>query len=155
LICHIQAPEGACSLRREAVGRGVRHHPVALGGLKPDAIAPYDFKVVPRDGPPRRIDAKSTSSGFLNPIHISLGELFAATEGDLPYDIYRVFKVTESSAVLRVAKNVGPALRPVQEGLGALPEGVVADSLSINTNILPFDAAEIAIYLPEEGAENN
>jgi hypothetical protein len=115
-----------------------------------NAIAPYDFKIMLKDGSPRLLDAKSTSSGFLNPIHVSLGELSIATQGREPYDVYRAFKVTESSATLRIAENVGPALRPVFEALRALPGGVAVDSLSIDPNILPFETTELAVCLPEE-----
>jgi hypothetical protein len=101
------------------------------------------------------LDAKSTSSGFLNPIHLSLGEIYAATEGAEPYDIYRVFKATESAAVMRIAPDVGPALRPVLEALTALPRGVTIDSLSIDPGILPFETAEILLSLPEEDAAEN
>jgi hypothetical protein len=76
-----------------------------------NAIAPYDFRIMPAVGTPRLIDSKSTSSGFLNPIHLSLGEIWTAVEGPEPYDIYRVFNVTESSAALRIAYDVGPGLR--------------------------------------------
>jgi hypothetical protein len=117
-----------------------------------NAIAPYDFKLMPANGTPRVVDAKSTSSGFRNPVHLSMGEIWAATEGPEPYDIYRVFKVAEPLAILRIAPDVGPALRPVVEALNALPHGVAVDSLSVDPSILPFEAAEITVSLPEEEA---
>ena len=120
-----------------------------------NAIAPYDFKIVPVDNTNRVLDAKSTSSGFLNPIHLSLGEIWTATDGPEPYDIYRVFKVTETTATLRIAPNVGPVLRPVVEALMALPRGIAVDSLSVDPNILPFETAEIDLSLPEEDAAEN
>jgi hypothetical protein len=117
-----------------------------------NAIAPYDFKIAPEEGAHRVLDAKSTSSGFMNPIHLSLGEILAATNGAEPYDIYRVFSVSESSAILRVAKDVGPALRPIVEALMALPTGVAVDSVSVDPSILPFETEEIVLTLPEEDA---
>jgi hypothetical protein len=79
----------------------------------------------------------------------------AATQGSEPYDIYRAFNVTESSAILRIAENAGPALRPIFDALLALPEGVVVDSLSIDPNILPFEKTEIDVHLSEEDATGN
>jgi hypothetical protein len=120
-----------------------------------NAIAPYDFKIVAKDGTLHVLDAKSTSGGFLNPIHLSLGEIWTATEGPEPYDIYRVFKVTETTATLRIAPNIGPVLRPVVKTLMALPHGVAVDSLSVDPNILPFETAEIDLSLPEEDTAEN
>jgi hypothetical protein len=124
-------------------------------GANLNAIAPYDFKIAPEEGTCRVLDAKSTSSGFLNPIHLSLGEISVATDGAEPYDIYRVFNVSNSSAILRIAKDVGPALRPVVEALLALPNGVAVDSLSVDPSILPFETAEIILTLSEEDAAAN
>jgi hypothetical protein len=115
-----------------------------------NAIAPYDFKIVPPAASPRVIDAKSTASGFLNPIHLSLSEVRTATEGPEPYDIYRVFQVTESCATLRIALNVGPALGQVVEALRNFPAGVEVDSLSVDPRVLPFRTTDISIRLPEE-----
>ena len=155
LIRCIQGPEGPCSLLHKEIGRAVRRPPEVRADSDLNAISPYDFKIVSEEGTHRVLDAKSTSSGFLNPIHLSLGEIYAATEGAEPYDIYRVFKVTESSAILRIALDVGPALRPVVEVLLALPNGVAVDSLSVDPGILPFESAEIALSLPEEDAAEN
>lgn len=95
-------------------------------------------------------DAKSTAGGFLNPIHLSLSEVRTATEGPEPYDIYRVFQVTESDAVLRIGLDVGPALRQVVEALRNFPAGVEVDSMSIDPRVLPFETTDIHIRLPEE-----
>jgi hypothetical protein len=108
-----------------------------------------------KDDTLRVLDAKSTSGGFLNPIHLSMGEILAAMKGVEHYDIYRVFKVTESTAILRIAPDIGPALRPMVEVLQGLPEGVVVDSLSVDPGILPFETAEILLSLPEENVAGN
>ena len=151
----IQGPEGPCSLRHEEVGRTVRRPPGAWTHPILNGIAPYDFKIFPKEGTHRVLDAKSTSGGFLNPIHLSMGEIWAATKGAEPYDIYRVFKVTESTAILRIAPDIGPALRPVVEALLGLPEGVVVDSLSVDPSVLPFGTSEMVLSLPEEDAAEN
>jgi hypothetical protein len=115
-----------------------------------NAISPYDFKVVHSATGQRVIDAKSTASGFLNPIHLSLSEVRTASEGSDPYDIYRVFQVTESSATLRIAHNVGPALRQVVEALRSFPAGVEVDSISVDPRVLPFEPTDIYVNIPEE-----
>ncbi len=115
-----------------------------------NAISPYDFRVVTRESSPRVIDAKSTASGFRNSIHISLSEVRTATEGAEPYDIYRLFDVTETTATLRIAPNVGPALQQVVEALQSFPGGVEVDSLSVDPRVLPFSTEEKLLHLPEE-----
>jgi hypothetical protein len=74
-----------------------------------------------------------------------MGEILVAAEGQEPYDIYRMFKVTAESAALRIARNIGPVLRPVLESLRSLPQGVQIDSVSVDPSILPFEALEIKL----------
>jgi transcriptional regulator with XRE-family HTH domain len=69
-----------------------------------NAIAPYDFELIENSGLIRNIDAKSTAGDFKNPIHISIGELYEMTDGKTPYDLYRLYMVTETSARLSDSK---------------------------------------------------
>jgi hypothetical protein len=101
-------------------------------------IAPYDFIIKPTKEQPRKLDAKSTSGGFANPIHISMGELIEMATCQEPYDIYRLYKVTESSAQLRVTRDVRAFAKSIVEKLAQLPKGITADSLSIDPALLKF-----------------
>jgi len=114
-----------------------------------NAVAPYDFRVTEAGGGVRVVDAKSTVGGFSNPLHLSLSELTAAVRGPEPYDICRLYEVTEAGAKMRIARNIGPALKGVLAALSALPDGVTADSVSIDPAILEFFPEVIAIHLQD------
>ncbi len=104
-----------------------------------NAIAPYDFIILDSDGGiVRSIDAKSTSGDFGNRIHVSAAELNEMVHGNRPYDLYRLYGVSDSVASFRVAENVGPFLESVLSAFEALPKGIWADSVSIDPTILPF-----------------
>lgn len=103
-----------------------------------NAVAPYDFRVVEQADAVRLIDAKSTVGGFGNPIHLSLTELMVAVEGGMPYDICRLYEVTERSGKMRIARDIGPGLRHILTTLQALPPGVSADSISLRPEMLNF-----------------
>lgn len=110
-------------------------------------ISPFDFLLLKLGVPLRRLDAKSTAGVFENPIHLSIGELYEMTTGeDIPYDIYRLFEVKESSAKLRVAPDVRPLAMTIIQALRALPIGVASDGVSILPSTLQFeDEIEISV----------
>lgn len=110
-----------------------------------NAVAPYDFRVVDAAGQPRVIDAKSTVGGFGNPIHLSSMELMVAVQGPAPYDICRLYEVTEDSGKMRIARDVGPLLRHIFAKLKTLPDGVSIDSMSVRPEILNFSAEVIEL----------
>lgn len=115
-----------------------------------NAVAPYDFRIHGEDGTPiRSIDAKSTSGVFGNKIHISSAELEEIVCGDIPYDIYRIYGISDTSASCRIAKNIGTTLKPVFDLLSDLPYGVTANGITVNPGILPF-GDEFEIDLAEQ-----
>jgi hypothetical protein len=116
-----------------------------------NAVSPFDFWISHQDEVRRLVDAKSTGGRFTNPIHMSLSELRTAVEGDVPYDIYRLYEVTDSSARVRIAENIGPALREVHTKLMSLPLGVSVDAISVHPDQLPFSDEEILIRVSEFG----
>lgn len=118
-----------------------------------NAIAPYDFRVVGRELEERVIDAKSTSGDFLNPIHMSLSEVRRAVEGPEPYDIYRLYRVSEGSAKLRKACDIGPYLTDVLAAFIKLPLGFQVDGVSIKVSVLPFVDEEILLEDEQELAD--
>lgn len=110
-----------------------------------NAISPFDFRVTASSGEARIADAKSTSGDFSNAIHLSYGELYRAVNGPEPYDIFRIYALTDDSAKLRIARNVGTALKTVLEAVDALPSGATVDSVSIRPALLPFSDEEILL----------
>ncbi|WP_082007543.1 DUF3883 domain-containing protein [Tepidimonas taiwanensis] len=121
-----------------------------------NAIAPYDFTLLSKDGhPERRVDAKSTSGDFSNPVHISVAELLEMANGGLPYDIYRLYAVNDVTARLRIAKDVGGFASKLLNEFGKLPDGVTVDGVSIDPEkALQFDD-EIFIDLTESDDEGD
>lgn len=109
-----------------------------------NVVAPYDFLILEGDKPIRSIDAKSTSGQFGSPLHISLSELIEMAEGGRPYDIYRLYGVTENSASLRILKDAGKVARQILDALGSVPKGVTVDSISLDPRVYPFEG-EIVI----------
>lgn len=107
-----------------------------------NAVSPYDFRIKSFNSAERVIDAKSTTGAFGNPIHLSLGELRKAVDGPEPYDIYRLFELTESTAKLRIARDIGPNLKHIIDALSVLPDGVSADSISVRPDLLAFSEDE-------------
>lgn len=113
-----------------------------------NAVAPYDFTLLNEGKPERRLDAKSTSGDFRNPIHVSVAELEEMAQGGLPYDLYRLYTVNDVSARLRIAKDLGGFATGVLEKFNALPTGVTVDGVSIIPDTLNF-GEEIIIDLSE------
>jgi hypothetical protein len=112
-----------------------------------NAVSPFDFCLNKPGGQRRLVDAKSTSGAFKNALHLSYAELLRAVSGPEPYDIYRLYEVTETSAKLRVAEDIGSVLQSLLEVVSSLPDGVSVDSFSINPVLLPFDGAVHTILL--------
>ena len=110
-----------------------------------NAVAPFDFRMTTPLNDIRVIDAKSTSGAFTNPLHLSLGEVYRAVHGPEPYDIYRLYAVTEETAKMRIARDIGPQLQEILDQLSALPSGVTADGISVRPAFLDFDTDEIIL----------
>lgn len=104
-----------------------------------NAISPFDFRLNFVPGGERHADAKSTSGDFLNPVHLSTAEIHHAVNSGIPYDIFRLFNVKDTSATLRVAKDIRPQLISVLSALNVLPAGVRVDSLSFDPSFFDFD----------------
>ena len=119
-----------------------------------NAVAPYDFTLMIDGKPARRVDAKSTTGDFHNPIHVSVAELMEMAQGGVPYDIYRLYSVNDVFARLRKAKNLGKFAAGLLVKLGNLPEGVTVDGVSINPGSLGFEE-EFIINVSEDHVESN
>lgn len=106
-----------------------------------NAISPYDFLLKFGSASERHADAKSTSGGFSNRIHLSIAEIKHAVNSGIPYDIFRLYNVEDTSATLRVAKDIRPKLLSVLDSLKAIPKGANVDSLSFDPLFFEFDTA--------------
>lgn len=115
-----------------------------------NAISPFDFKLTLKGGIERHVDAKSTSGAFNGPLFLSMSELRHTLKSGVPYDLYRLYNVTETSALLRVAKDIAGKVRPVLDSLKTLPKGVTVDSLSFRPDFFVFETNEIPIEYSDE-----
>ena len=116
-----------------------------------NAISPFDFRLTDKDGDERHVDAKSTSGRFANPVYMSIAEIRHAVHGGAPYDIFRLYNVKETSASLKIARNVGLQLASVLNTLKDIPEGVSVDSLSFEPSFFDFDSKDFSIEVAGEG----
>jgi hypothetical protein len=115
-----------------------------------NAVSPFDFKLTLKSGSTRHADAKSTGGVFGNPLYLSMSEVRHALTSGTPYDIYRLYKVNESGASLRIAANIASKLESIAACLSDLPSGVKVDSLSFNPDYFDFGAEEIAIQYTDD-----
>lgn len=112
---------------------------------KYNANSPYDFWIENCDNEKINIDVKSTRGEFDRLIHISYGELKIMCHGDRRYDIYRVYKLNDDNAKLRIASDMRSFASIVLEKFETLPAGVTSDSISVDTSILKF-GLEVVIH---------
>lgn len=113
-----------------------------------NAVAPFDFRIRTLRGEVILIDAKATTGEFDRPIHISLNELLQIANGTERYDIYRVYAATLADGLLRVSSDVRGIGQEILRALSGLPDGVVADSISLQPSRLPF-SREVMVSLQE------
>lgn len=114
-----------------------------------NAVAPYDFELDTEAGR-RFLDAKSTAGDFNNDLHMSLGEIYQAVHGGVPYDIARLYEVRNDWAKFKVARDVGSKLTRVLTYLEGLPPEVKPDSLAIKPRFFEFDTVERVAEIPDE-----
>lgn len=110
-----------------------------------NAISPYDFLIDSALLGSRHIDAKSTSGKFEAALYLSTAEIKHALSSGVPYDIYRLYGVTESGARLKIACDIKSHLAPLMAVLDSLPNGVGVDSLSFKPSFFPFEDNEFII----------
>ena len=105
-----------------------------------NAVSPYDFLVLMPNNQQIAIDVKSTSGEFERPIHISGAELIEMT-AERRYDIYRVYELSDASAMLRISESVGTFAATVLASFDHLPAGVRVDGISVDLAALQFGPA--------------
>jgi hypothetical protein len=114
-----------------------------------NAVAPYDFLIIDKNGREVALDVKSTGGEFERPIHVSSNELAEMTVQTRRYDLYRVYEISESKAKLRIVENLSGIAATVRQLLTGLPEGIEVDSISIEPVTLPFRGT-INLTIPDE-----
>ena len=114
-----------------------------------NAIAPYDFIICTAESSEIFLDAKSTTGGFGQNLHISLNELVTMANEEKRYDLYRIYELSEDGAKLRISENIGSFGKKVLDIFNRLPNGIQPDAISVNPNILDF-GDEISLNLPVE-----
>lgn len=119
-----------------------------------NAVAPYDFWLS-EDGVSRiLLDSKATSGDFDRTLHISMSELHRMCSGPERYDLYRVFEMGETSAKVRIARDVGTFAKQMMTVLESLPPGVQPDGFSVSPSILHFAPTVEIIQMPVEQDED-
>ncbi|KAA3646127.1 MAG: DUF3883 domain-containing protein [Chloroflexi bacterium] len=103
-----------------------------------NAIAPYDFSVLSQDDETINIDVKSTTGRWSSRIHISYNELLQMTVGAEQYDIYRVYDISQSGALLKIASNIRSFGESIVSILEQLPDGIRSNGISVNPDNLKF-----------------
>jgi hypothetical protein len=117
---------------------------------KLNPLSPFDFKLLLKDGTERHVDAKSTGAAFGSSLYLSIGELRHALSSGVPYDLYRLYNISDSVAEMRVAKDIAKKLLPVLATLKSLPDGVKVDALSFSPDYFDFDVSAVRIEFPED-----
>ena len=117
-----------------------------------NAVAAYDFRVEDLTGSSSNLDVKATTGEFDRPIHVSLAELEEIAASDT-YAIYRVYAMTDETARLRVATGTRSIAAAILKSLSALPEGVVADSVTIRPESLKFGPESVIRRRREEAGD--
>lgn len=107
---------------------------------KNDPFAPYDFFIIDQNGESVLLDAKSTVGAFSQKFFVSYNELKKMVQCRERYDIYRVYNIDNSSAMLRICRDIRSFSQSILEILEKLPNGVIADSVAISPLALKFDA---------------
>ncbi len=115
-----------------------------------NAVSPFDFSLKMSTGEVRHIDAKSTSGPFSGRIYLSGAELLHALSSNVPYDIYRLYNVTEDRADLKIARDVKVKLQMVMASLAGVPDGVNVDALSFKADYFDFDPEMVQITMPAD-----
>ncbi len=84
------------------------------------------------------VEVKTTCGPFKRPIHMSLTELRFAAETE-NYRIARLYKLDDETPKLRILTGVQAVAVRLIEKLGALPDGVAADSLQIDPGVFEVE----------------
>ncbi len=113
-----------------------------------NAIAPFDFRLKPRDGDDGKVEVKSTNGDFNQIFHLSIAQLIEIRDSAEPYEVYRLYELEQRKASLRIASDMKPFAATVLAKFEGLPRTVTVDGISVRPDSLPF-GPPIQIELPD------
>ncbi|SFO03873.1 protein of unknown function [Bradyrhizobium sp. Ghvi] len=100
-----------------------------------NAVNPWDFEIEDLNGAVRRIEVKTTRSGFERPIQISQAELeFAAEPTAPPTDLYRLYEYSDGHAQLAISRDIGVIAKRILSVVQPLSPQVRPDSYTVAVN---------------------
>jgi Holliday junction resolvase-like predicted endonuclease len=109
---------------------------------KNNPFSPYDFIVKELDGSLTFIEVKSTTGLFEQLILISYNEL-VEMQKDCRFHLYRVYKIGEAKAKLRIAENIRDFAQSIVDVFHQLPVGVTPNNISTPLIYFTFTEEEI------------
>jgi hypothetical protein len=107
-----------------------------------NSVSPFDFKIERTDGTTILIDVKTTIGDFERVFHVSISELRQMADATNIYCIYRVYRMENGTAQLRISEPVQAVASNILTAFAGAPTGVTIDSISISPALLNFGAAE-------------
>ena len=100
-----------------------------------DTYAPYDFRCISEGIYNLLIDVKTTKKGADQCFHMSRAEVVCAAKHEGEYHIYRLHRLTDDGATLRISEGISDFAKGLLEAHdGGMPTGVMADSFSISVD---------------------
>lgn len=104
----------------------------------------YDFKIIEIGGSEIFIEVKSTKNNFCDAIYFSCSELRKA-QSHTNYQIYRVYKINDIDAKLRICKNFSELAKDILDTFAESETlaNIMPVTLSLSPNILDFDKEKI------------
>jgi hypothetical protein len=109
-----------------------------------NATSPFDFAIELIEGRKERIDVKTTSGRFDQPIYVSFAELMTMTE-EIPYRIYRVYDVSPARGSLLISEPVNVQARELLDALKPLPIRVSPTGFQIRPDFFTFVRSELPL----------
>jgi len=121
-----------------------------------NAISPWDFEIEEIDGTHVRVEVKSTGTLFERPLHISHPQIEAAAASTAPRtDLYRLFDLRDSSARLRISKDIRPFAQTVIDAVQTLGDGITPESYTISPERFGTWSEPEVINIPDDEDEND
>lgn len=103
---------------------------------KADPEGPFDFRLSTSGGGlgtgETKIDVKSTKGPFERLFHLSMGEVLEAAESDVPYEIWRVYRLNHLGASMRRSGDIRDFAKMLVEACSSsMPPGVRPEDFTI------------------------
>ncbi len=116
-----------------------------------NAISPHDFRIK-KAGAWEKLEVKTTTKEFCRDFFVSINELRDMANGEEEYSIGRVYQASQDGAKLRYSCHLRTFGKSILDALSDLPEGVMANSVTIRPDEEMF-GEEIDLTWPDEDEE--